>query len=131
MHTIYNVGGSLSVLGINLTVYLTCSVVHAERPLTTPVVTPSAVTCALLCRRSEDCLKWSRRPEERLCHLWPAHSADNPLTAAAEIVYQYIMPPGYVLSPSDWRVAYRGHGGYFAGGYGLAWFVRHLWVSGE
>ena len=114
-----NLGGSSDVLGIPSTVYVTRSVVHAERPLTVPVVTPSAVTCALLCRRSEGCLKWSRRPEERLCHLWPAHSADNPLTAAAEAVHQYIIPPEYTLSPSDRRVAYRGHATPTPGGYNL------------
>ena len=119
-----NLDGSSGVLGINSTVYVTRSVVHAERPLTTPVVTPSAVTCALLCRRSEGCLKWSRRPEERLCHLWPAHSADNPLTAGAEALHQYIMPPGYIRSPSDLRVAYRGHPTESPGGYGLIMSIK-------
>ncbi|KAF0308735.1 hypothetical protein FJT64_020093 [Amphibalanus amphitrite] len=117
-----NLGGSIFVSGISSKAYVTRSVVHAERPLVAPVATPSAVACAMLCRRSEGCLKWSRRAEgaaAALCYLWPIHSADNPLTAAAETVYQYIVPPGYVRSASGRRVAYRGHATVAAGGYGL------------
>ncbi|KAF0289106.1 hypothetical protein FJT64_012576 [Amphibalanus amphitrite] len=76
----------------------------------------------MLCHRSEGCLKWSRRaegPAAVLCYLWPTDSADNPLTTTAETVYQFIIPPGYVRSPFDRRVAYGGHRGKTLGGYGI------------
>ncbi|KAF0299805.1 hypothetical protein FJT64_027554 [Amphibalanus amphitrite] len=117
-----SLGSSVFVKGEPATAYVTRSVVHAERPLVAPVATSSAVACAMLCRRWEGCLKWSRRaegPAAALCYLWPIHSADNPLTTAAETVYQYIVPPGYVLSPFDRRVAYGSHRRGARGGYGI------------
>ena len=110
-------GGTVSVYN-----YVPRTVVHAETPLTTPVVTPSAVMCAALCVRAEGCLKWSRRregPEAGLCRLWPVHSAANPLTAAAEPLHQYRMPPGYSTASADRRLAFRGHQTPTAGGRGL------------
>ena len=65
---------------------------------------------------------WSRDregAEAGRCRLWLQHSTANPLTVAAEPLHKLRHPPGYVVSPTNPRLAYRGHSSPTPGGYGL------------
>ncbi|KAF0305280.1 hypothetical protein FJT64_023061 [Amphibalanus amphitrite] len=95
----------LSSLAVSGSLYVSHSVQHASRPLKTGG-TASLTQCALWCRLTRGCIKWSRDSVTGLCRLWPLHSDSNPLTAAAEPLHQPLLPEGFVLS-DDPSIAYR------------------------
>ena len=91
--------------GVSGFIYLSHTIAHASTPLNT-VEDVSITQCAVWCRLSAGCIKWSHDPSSRLCRLWPLHSVDNPLTETAEPLYQPVLPAEFVLS-DDPTIAYR------------------------
>ena len=76
--------------------YLSYIVEHAREALADEF--GSLVQCARRCLHTPACVKFSRDHGSGLCRLWPLHSADNPLTADMEPLYQPPLPAGFVRS---------------------------------
>ena len=86
-------------------VYLSHTIAHAVTPLQTSADT-SVTVCAILCRMTTGCIKWSHDSASRLCSLYPLHSDSNPLTSSPGSVFQPVLPEGFILS-DDPTIAYR------------------------
>ena len=97
-------------------VYLSHTIAHASTPLKT-FDDFSITLCAVCCRMTQGCIKWSHDEDTRACKLWPLHSAENPLTTTAGLLYQPSLPEGFIMS-DDPTIAYKQRAFSMVGGFG-------------